>query len=231
MLKMFEGPIEPGMTVTIPKERYPCQGKSQQMRIYSQYAGKFYHCKLEDDSSLMLTQAMIRYWLGEFALSTNRTPEENYNKLISDTFYHKMFVGRSAAKLGNYLREQGYSVDGDLLIYRSYEHDDSKLCQLRERELTAATISEKAKVSDLSPERKEAIACHYRNNPHHPEHYKSVVGMSVLDVMEMCCDWHARSTQFGTDFINYIETVAFPRFRFPKAMEEMVKTFCEVLNK
>jgi len=43
---------------------------------------------------------------------------------------------------------------------------------------------------------------HYANNTHHPEYYETGIdGMSLLDVIEMLCDWKAaskRTKQTGT---------------------------------
>lgn len=41
-------------------------------------------------------------------------------------------------------------------------------------------------------EMKPALDHHYANNSHHPEHYENGVdGMSLLDLLEMLCDWKA----------------------------------------
>ena len=38
----------------------------------------------------------------------------------------------------------------------------------------------------------EALKHHYENNSHHPEHYvNGIDGMSLLDLIEMFCDWQA----------------------------------------
>jgi len=43
-------------------------------------------------------------------------------------------------------------------------------------------------------EGKPTIAHHYAHNSHHPEHYPDgIAGMSLLDVIEMLCDWKAAS--------------------------------------
>lgn len=43
-------------------------------------------------------------------------------------------------------------------------------------------------------EAKDTIAHHYAVNSHHPEHYENgITGMSLLDVIEMLCDWKAAS--------------------------------------
>lgn len=39
---------------------------------------------------------------------------------------------------------------------------------------------------------KPALAHHYANNRHHPEHFKNGVnGMTLIDLVEMFCDWVA----------------------------------------
>lgn len=37
-----------------------------------------------------------------------------------------------------------------------------------------------------------ALKHHYRHNRHHPEHFKNGIdGMTLMDIMEMFCDWKA----------------------------------------
>lgn len=83
---------------------------------------------------------------------------------------------------------------------RSDEHDRSKLV---EPELSAFNVatpklaglvygSEEYKQSlrDLGP----ALAHHFRENDHHPEHFENGVrGMSLMALIEMLCDWRAAS--------------------------------------
>lgn len=41
---------------------------------------------------------------------------------------------------------------------------------------------------------KPVIDHHYAHNSHHPEHYPNgIAGMSLLDIVEMLCDWKAAS--------------------------------------
>ena len=43
-------------------------------------------------------------------------------------------------------------------------------------------------------EAKPVIEHHYATNSHHPEHYPDgITGMSLLDILEMLCDWKAAS--------------------------------------
>lgn len=45
-----------------------------------------------------------------------------------------------------------------------------------------------------------ALAHHYRQNSHHPEHYSDgVAGMDLFDVVEMLCDWMASAERNPSD--------------------------------
>ena len=82
------------------------------------------------------------------------------------------------------------------LVNRAADHDDSKL---REDELPAyASAQEAFEVTPFGTPEYQAIKDkimptikeHYRKNPHHPEHYENgISGMTLVDVIEMLCDW------------------------------------------
>lgn len=110
---------------------------------------------------------------------------------------------------------------------RHNKHDRSKLV---EPELSAFDIatpklagmeygSEEYKQSlrDLGP----ALAHHFRENDHHPEHFENGVrGMSLMALIEMLCDWRAASerTKKRTDDPEKVATfesgLAFNKERF-----------------
>ena len=53
---------------------------------------------------------------------------------------------------------------------------------------------------------KPAVEHHYAENPHHPEHHENgLMDMTLVDLLEMFCDWKAASgrTRNG-DFLNSI---------------------------
>jgi uncharacterized protein DUF5662 len=86
------------------------------------------------------------------------------------------------------------------LLTRALLHDASKLKEPEKSGYDKLT----AKLADLvygSPEYKQALTDakpvidhHYQVNSHHPEHYENgIAGMSLLDVIEMLCDWKAAS--------------------------------------
>lgn len=86
------------------------------------------------------------------------------------------------------------------LLERGVEHDQSKL-ESPEVELfteytpklagcTYGSDEYKSFLSEMAP----ALAHHYANNRHHPEHHKNGVDdMNLLDIVEMLCDWKAAS--------------------------------------
>jgi hypothetical protein len=71
------------------------------------------------------------------------------------------------------------------------------------RGLTYGSVEYKEAVYELG----DALQHHYANNSHHPEHYPdSIAGMSLLDLMEMFCDWKAASERHADgDFARSIE--------------------------
>jgi hypothetical protein len=86
------------------------------------------------------------------------------------------------------------------LTIRAAHHDMSKLADPEKPGYDVLT----AKLADLvygSDEYKAALAeakpiidHHYQVNTHHPEHYANgIAGMSLLDIIEMVCDWKAAS--------------------------------------
>lgn len=81
---------------------------------------------------------------------------------------------------------------------RAHLHDASKLQEPeksmfdeytpRLRALTYGSDEYKTALKDMGV----ALAHHYAHNSHHPEHHTmGVGGMSLLDVLEMLCDWKA----------------------------------------
>lgn len=157
----------------------------------------------------------------------------SYERMIRDTFIHKEYVVESAKILSRYLMSEGATIHANELMKRAYVHDNSKICD--EDELIALSrIPSNNSMTDanesLSEIGREAIALHHKNNSHHPEHYESVLDMTKLDIMEMCCDWHARSRQYGTNFLEFVNTRQQNRFHFPNFMFQEIMFYCKILD-
>lgn len=86
------------------------------------------------------------------------------------------------------------------LSERAGRHDDSKLEDPEKAAFDVVTPKLKS-LTYGSPEYrtalkeiKPAITHHYSVNSHHPEFYSNgIYGMSLLDIIEMLCDWKAAS--------------------------------------
>lgn len=99
------------------------------------------------------------------------------------------------------------------LTERGREHDKSKLESPEKeafdevtpllRELTYGSDEYKAATAKLG----DALKHHYAANSHHPEHYPNgIEGMTLLDVVEMFCDWKAASERHANgDFRRSIQ--------------------------
>lgn len=93
------------------------------------------------------------------------------------------------------------------------------------------------KIKYMSDEYKDALAeidsavqHHYRHNSHHPEHYEhGIKDMSLLDLIEMLCDWEAASKlTVGGSFAQSMEKNV-ERFGISKEMEGILhKTAVEL---
>ena len=86
------------------------------------------------------------------------------------------------------------------LAKRALAHDASKLEEPEKSgydqlvanlaDLTYGTDEYRAALAAAKP----VIDHHYAHNSHHPEHYPNgIAGMSLLDIIEMLCDWKAAS--------------------------------------
>ena len=46
--------------------------------------------------------------------------------------------------------------------------------------------------------------------------------MKEIDIIEMVCDWHARSVQYGTNLMEFVTVRQENRFKFPQEMYEKI---------
>lgn len=86
------------------------------------------------------------------------------------------------------------------LIVRADRHDASKLVEPEKSGYDRLTADLKDIVYGTDEYRAALVAAkpviehHYAVNTHHPEHYDNgIAGMSLLDLIEMLCDWKAAS--------------------------------------
>ena len=108
----------------------------------------------------------------------------------------------------------------DLLELRAKAHDESKL-KSPEKEIFDE-MTPKLKDSTYGSEEykgflaqmKPALDHHYAANSHHPEHYPNGIdGMSLLDLLEMLCDWKAAGERHANGSIGRSLEVNQDRFK------------------
>lgn len=151
---------------------------------------------------------------------------------INETLLHKQYVLESAKIMSIYLIEiDKYDLAVEL-INRCSVHDNSKFS--RGEMIHLLKITDKSDFKDpsklLTDEKRYAIRYHWANNRHHPEYFDDVNMMTDLDLMEMACDCFARSLQYNTDFLNFIEVRQRERFKFPDELYKKYYNYCCILD-
>lgn len=170
----------------------------------------------------------------KFLLNDDTSYMTDYEEMFRDTIIHKGYVMKSCEKLASYLEKEGAINHAKMLRERAKIHDNTKISCEDELHALSSIIRDKESLKDSSKQllqiKQDAIKLHWKHNTHHPEHFKTPMDMSRLDVMEMCCDWHARSTQYKTDFLDFVKKRQSNRFHFPGWMFAEIWHYCEILN-
>lgn len=116
---------------------------------------------------------------------------------------HILNVQTNCYKLGIKLIKKGEFELGRNLICNGQIHDNSKFKGIEFDHLFYD-----------DPLLSEVIRHHQSINPHHPEYWGSIHDMPKVYVAEMVCDWYARSCEFGTSFLDWINIKAPGKFSY-----------------
>lgn len=125
----------------------------------------------------------------------------------------------------------------DSLIERGHVHDDSKLNSPEKecfdevtgalKELTYGSDEYRAQLTKLKP----ALDHHYAANSHHPEHYENGVdGMSLLDLLEMLCDWKAAGERHTNGSIQRSLELNKERFKIGEQLQNVLTNTAKELK-
>jgi hypothetical protein len=120
--------------------------------------------------------------------------------------------------LGEKLIELGEIELGKNLIANGLQHDASKFKGI-EYEFMAPFFSKKesADVSSKKMKLRLAIHHHQSTNPHHVEYWgNEIIKMPEIYLAEFCCDIKARSEEFGTSLMDYINDEGIKRWKISK---------------
>lgn len=79
----------------------------------------------------------------------------------------------------------------------------------------------------------KALRLHQKTNKHHPEYYGTIHLMDEVHLAEMACDLFARGQEFGTNTMEWIETVATEKYHFEMTdkVGKSLKKYIEILTK
>lgn len=166
-------------------------------------------------------------------LNGNDMYMSDVEKMYQDTFIHKGYVLMVCDKFANYLEKEGRIDDANDLRERALIHDNSKILNKEEFFALTSIINDKSCLknanSKLSSFKQDAIELHWDNNEHHPEHYENIDDMPPRARKEMVCDCCARSIQYGTNLVEFMETRLNDRFHFSEIIKEEILHDCKIL--
>ena len=152
---------------------------------------------------------------------------------VKDTLIHKELFTRSCRKMVMHLYDLGRDEDALKLARRCIIHDNSKL-ENDEIGMFSKIPTEDMECNkphgELCDDDKKLIALHWSRNSHHPEFFDDYHQMEEVDIIEMCCDWHSRTIQFGTELIPYLLNTQRKRFGFDDEFFAKILEYCEFLN-
>lgn len=128
---------------------------------------------------------------------------EQYAATKNETRKHILQVGKFLSKIVACLIDRGIFHDKSKL-----EAPEDEIFDKYTPQLAQSTYGSK-EYKQFLKEMKPALKHHYKVNRHHPEHFHNagIFGMSLIDVMEMLCDWKAATMRHNDgDIRKSIET-------------------------
>lgn len=135
-------------------------------------------------------------------------------------------------KVRHYIR-----IFTDALTTRGIKHDASKL-EEPELEVFTEVTPKLAQLTYGSDEYNEslkelqvALSHHYASNRHHPEHFsKGIEDMTLVDILEMLCDWKAASLrQHDGNLLKSIEINA-ARFGYDDQLKKIFMNTAKLID-
>lgn len=144
---------------------------------------------------------------------------------------HIKNVQDNSILLGEKLIEIGEIELGKSLIAHGFKHDNSKFFGIEWQEM--APMSVKSESIDKETKKlklKLAITNHNQVNLHHVEAWTGGINdMPDVYLCEMLCDIKARSEEFGTSLMDYIDNEGIKRWNVSKE-DEVYKRIIKFVN-
>lgn len=142
-----------------------------------------------------------------------------------DTMVHIQQVQKAVNKLSMLAIERGRVHDRSKLEAPEVEYFSKYTDELKS--LTYNSEEYKKCLEDMKP----AIEHHYASNRHHPEHFPNgVAGMSVVDLLEMICDWWASAKRQNNGNLRMSLEESCKRFGIEPQLASILKNTIEILE-
>ncbi len=138
-----------------------------------------------------------------------------------------------------HIKVYGHMLDEILrkLVYNKAGHDKSKLEPPEEavfeeytqklKDTTYGSEKYKQYLKEMGP----ALKHHYDNNPHHPEHFlNGIRGMSLMEIVEMLCDWKAASLRHADGNLRKSIEINQERFGYTDELKQIFLNTAEELR-
>ena len=158
---------------------------------------------------------------------------ENKLTQLDDIYNHKQLVIETGFKLVKYLMKNNQDELALKLSKRLFVHDLSKI---KEDEFYGmAKFADdvdalKDPKKQVESDKQLAINLHWERNSHHPEYWIDLNQMEDLDIMELAADWYARSEQFGTNMLEFLEIRNKDRFHFPQDIYDKIVGYYYIIK-
>lgn len=130
---------------------------------------------------------------------------------IDSLLEHIRNVQNNCVLLGRRLMKHGEVEFGRMLIANGFIHDASKFYGMEWDHLWRDNEDKDSLAN--------SVRQHNRTNPHHPEYWGSIHNMPRIYIAEMVCDWKARSNEFGSSLLDWINGDASKRYNFSQRDE------------
>jgi hypothetical protein len=119
------------------------------------------------------------------------------------------------------------SLNHDLSKFHPPEKEIFDKVTPRLKGLTYGSEEYNAQIKELGV----ALEHHYANNPHHPEHYSDgIMGMSLLDIVEMFADWKAATERHADGDLMRSIGINRERFSYGAVLESIFENTAHELR-
>ena len=159
-----------------------------------------------------------------------------YIEFIGDVYMHKIKILECSQYLATYLIKNGNEeeVNASILLIRSALYHDNTKLDIDELENFISIIDDQSCLGNasemLNEKKQQAIKLHWKHTGHHPEHYKNIDDMPLYLKLEMVCDHAARSIQFKTPLIPFVQVRQRDRFQFKQKTFDKLLKYYKILD-